>query len=184
MRYDSLLYGQEFPKPTLCIRFNPHSNLEDSCTLSFLDKIKILLQRSKDWLNSPLPNEEFLQTMSVQYLFYPRESKHKSTARRSVYTLKVLPDIDKLPDEMVFDPDVDNLCMDVILNAANEKRSSRLLESYIEYSSSAINQSQCEALSRVGTKDEHRCSQTKAKGSTLCSRHKNSTKTIKRWNDE
>jgi hypothetical protein len=183
-RYDPLLYGQESPKTTLCIRFNPH--LADSSCLSFLDKLKILLQMSRNWLNSPLPTEEkVLPTMSVQYLFYPLESKHKVMARRSTDTLRVLSDVNELPVGVEFDQDVDILSIDLILKAANENRSSKMLDKHIEYSSgSATGKApQCEALNNVGTKKEHRCSLASLKGSTLCSRHKNSTKEIKRWNE-
>ena len=90
-----------------------------------------------------------------------------------------------LPDGVEFDPDVYGLSMDVILKAANENRSGKMLDKHIEYSSgSATGKApQCEALNNVGTKKEHRCSLASLKGSTLCSRHKNSTKEIKRWNE-
>jgi hypothetical protein len=70
-RYDTLQFGSDKLRPTICIRFNPH--VVATCQVLFEDRIKILIQIFRNALHAELDENE-VPVMPVRYLFYGQVS--------------------------------------------------------------------------------------------------------------
>ncbi|KAJ3410506.1 hypothetical protein HDV05_003696 [Chytridiales sp. JEL 0842] len=91
-RYDTLQFGTKHLLPTKVFRFNPHDT--STIKLDFQAKLKVLIQRVRNYLTSTL--EETIPVASVEWLYYGEGSKQKEFAKHASNTIRILPDINDL----------------------------------------------------------------------------------------
>ena len=165
-RYDTLQFGADSTKPSLCLRFNPHVVVNQELP-SLEDRIKFLMQRLRNATTAPIDTEA-APTMTVQHLFYGSGSTQLKTARRAADSLTILNEVN---DAASIDYD-DDIKMFSLSDLNTESLDFEANKATMERVAANVSGERCVAMNYASSpKKRRRCSCSPNKGKTLCSRH-------------
>ena len=165
-RYDTVQFGADSIKPSLCLRFNPHVVVNQDLP-SLEDRIKFLMQRLRNAINAPI-DKEAEPIMTVQHLFYGSGSTQLKTAQRAANSLIIL---DEVNDATSIDYD-DDIMMFSLDDLNTKSLDFEANKATMERVAANVSGERCMAMNcAFNTKKRRRCSCSPAKGKTLCPRH-------------